>query len=276
MNKIDVSIVATACRPENWMKIYESIKTSLSFEIVFVGPHFPKFKLPGNFKYIHSLVKPAQCVEIAIRNAEGEFIAIFADDLIFETPFGLDILKQSLEKEASEFDISSCRYKIDGELQSDLSLRFIHGDDESPIVPIVGLMRKKTLEKIGGIDKRFIAVSYDIDLAMRFQEQGGKVLIQDVFVNELSILRRGTRLFNENWVFDRKLLNSLWIKENAFSKSRTSPLQTFKSQDILNYSQGPRGHWKGKNYRFIESIGNIPWLVRRIRLIIREYRSKFL
>jgi len=179
------------------LKVCDSIQTDLRFEVVFVGPRLPNFELPDNFVYIQFQLKPAQCIEIAIRRARGRYVAIFADDLVFKTAYGLDILKESLENDAHEFDISSCRYQINGEIQSDFSLRFIHGDAKSPIVPIVGLMRRSTVEKIGGIDKRFVAVSDDIDLALRFRENGGRVLIQNVIVNELSSLRGGTRLFNK-------------------------------------------------------------------------------
>jgi hypothetical protein len=52
--------------------------------------------------------------------------------------------------------------------ESDLKLRFIDGDASSPIVPMAGLMNRSALKFTKGIDSRFIAVSYDIDLAMRF------------------------------------------------------------------------------------------------------------
>jgi hypothetical protein len=270
---VDISIVATASRPDNWIRVYESIKTNLNIELVFVGPNVPKFQLPDNFFFIHSLVKPAQCVEIALREAKGKYVAIFADDLVFATPYGLDILKTSLEENVSEFDISSCRYKINGNIESDSSLRFIHGDKESPVVPIVGLMRRSALEKLGGIDKRFLAVSYDIDLAMRFRENGGQVFIQNVFVDELSILRGGTRLFNENWKHDREILNSFWVEGHSVTKHRKNLVEPFLDKDIRNYSQGPRGHWRGKRIRFVELIGNIPWIIKRFRLLAREYRN---
>ena len=69
---IDVSIIATAHRPANWLAICDSFVTECKIEFVFVGPNPPVDIRPENFKYIRSRVKPAQCVEIALRNAVGK------------------------------------------------------------------------------------------------------------------------------------------------------------------------------------------------------------
>ena len=195
---------------------------------------------------------------------------IFADDLILETAYGLDILFEAAERGNNDFDIQSCRYKYNGAIESDLKLRFIDGDKNSPIVPIAGLMRRKALEITGKIDKRFIAVSYDIDLAMRFHKLGGTVQLHDVFVNEVRELRGGSRLFNENWKPDRQLVNDLWITEGKFREARKDSLVEFSDLRILLFSQGPRGHWPGGKSKIIEFCLNTPWRVKRYRMLLRE------
>ena len=56
MTKPTVSILASASRPENWMVLYDSIgDNDVSFELVFVGPNAPNYRLPDNFKYIKSI-----------------------------------------------------------------------------------------------------------------------------------------------------------------------------------------------------------------------------
>jgi hypothetical protein len=273
-DKIDVSIIATAHRPENWMRVYESIISKLQIEFVFVGPNTPMFALPNNFKFIKSNVKPSQCVEIALRAARGNYIAIFADDLVFETPYAIDILITNPELGQNEFNVSSCRYKFSGIVQSDLSLRYFDGDETSPIIPLVGLMHRSALQKIGGIDRRFIAVSYDIDLAMRLQENGGKVYLQNVYVNELEELKGSSRLFNENWRLDRQILDSLWVHNGKVRKNRESELLGFNELNILEVSQGPRGHWRGARNQYLEYLSNFPYRVRRIRMLSRELFHK--
>ena len=277
MNQVfDVSIVATAHRPENWTVVYGSVITNLNVEFIFVGPNTPKYELPPNFKFIKYRVKPTQFVEIAVRAATGKYIMIFADDLVFETPYSLDELKYSLEANQDEYAIASCRYKNKGVIEPDSMLRFIDGDENSPIMPLGGLMRRSALQKIGSIDSRFIAVSYDLDLAMRFWERGGGTFLNNVFVHELLALRGTSRLFNENWKPDRELLNSLWMVDGAFSRVRLSDVEPFQDVNILKFSQGPRGHWRGTQNIIIESLQNFHWRYRRYRMLLREIIAKLL
>jgi hypothetical protein len=140
-------------------------------------------------------------------------------------------------------------------------------------------MHRSALQKIGGIDRRFIAVSYDIDLAMRLQENGGKVYLQNVYVNELEELKGSSRLFNENWRLDRQILDSLWVQNGKVRKNRESELLGFNELNILEVSQGPRGHWRGARNQYLEYLLNFPYRVRRIRMLSRErfykIKSKF-
>ena len=108
-----ISLYASGARPENWMRLYDSVKyNSCEFEIVFVGPNIPKIQLPKQFNYIQSFTKPVQCAEIAARNAKGEYLLHCVDDLTFKDKNALDkilvssskptILKDDLIKSAEE------------------------------------------------------------------------------------------------------------------------------------------------------------------------------
>ena len=267
---IDVSIIATAHRPENWLEVCNSFVTNLNIEFVFVGPNPPTCQLPPNFRYIYSIVKPAQCVEIAIRNASGTYLMIFADDLILENPYGLDELVSAWCEEKNDFAIASCRYRQYDIAQSDSMLRFIDGDLSTPIMPIAGLMLKSSLDKIGGVDKRFIAVSYDLDLAMRFYANRGYAFLNDVFVHEKLELRRDSRLFRENWQHDRDLVNSLWFEDGKIRKFRNGEVLSFSTERISECSQGPRGHWRGQGAPMIEGFQNFPYRFKRLFMLMRE------
>jgi hypothetical protein len=274
--EIDVSIVATAHRPENWKTVYDSVITNLNVEFIFVGPNSPKWELPSNFKYIKSKVKPTQCVEIGLRASTGKFILIFADDLVFEAPHSIDKLKLALEAKQDEFAVAGCKYIDRGVIQPDSMLRFTHGDENSPVMPLAGLMYKSALDKIGSIDRRFVAVSYDLDLGMRFWEAGGGTFLNDVFVHELEALRGTSRLFNENWKYDREFLNSLWIINDQFSPHRLCPVEPFQDIHIIKFSQGPRGHWRGGGNIIIEGLQNWQWRFRRYRALGKEILRKFI
>ena len=68
MSDIKISLIGSAFRTNNWLKIYDSVKKNkIGFEIVYVGPNKPDFQLPDNFRFIQSDVKPVQCIEIAAR-----------------------------------------------------------------------------------------------------------------------------------------------------------------------------------------------------------------
>lgn len=66
---IDVSIIATAHKPANWLAIWDSFVTERKIDFVFVGPNPSVDLMPENFHYHRARVKPAQGLEIALRNA---------------------------------------------------------------------------------------------------------------------------------------------------------------------------------------------------------------
>jgi hypothetical protein len=83
---INVSIIASAVRPVIWPEFFKSLEnTSVKYEVIFAGDccavNIPKYK---NFFYIETAdIKPAQCYEIARREASGETIMWVADDCEF-------------------------------------------------------------------------------------------------------------------------------------------------------------------------------------------------
>ena len=85
MSKPVFSLIAPAIRSDFYKRVYDSVSkgNKIPFEIIFVGNNKPKIKMPDNFHYIYSNVKPAQCLEIAARNAQGEYLIPLADDEVF-------------------------------------------------------------------------------------------------------------------------------------------------------------------------------------------------
>ena len=247
-DEIVVSVIATAHRPKNWEVVFNSIVSNLNFEVIFVGPKpLPrKVNLPDNFRFIKSKVKPTQCVEIAMGAALGKFILLIADDLVFETKYALDILVESWMKLKNDYAISSCKYKLHGVYQSEKDLRYFAGDLSTPLLPIGGLMLRSAVFEIGAVDNGFIGVFYDIDLVMRLYERGGVLKINEVFLDEKVGLRRGSTLCGDYWKSDREYLNSLWTFEGKVVSGRNKKVSKFKSEKILTFTQGPRGHWAGR------------------------------
>ena len=263
-----ISIFSSAHRPQNWMDLYKSIgENDVEFELVFVGPNQPDYRLPNNFRFIRSLVKPAQCVEIALRNTTADLVMNMADDCAFKGSRPLDRLYETYKNYNNDKIILSCRYMLNGEDQSG-STYFpdFKGDTSSLVMPLAGLMSRNLLMSMGGVDKNFIAIMWDLDIAMRVHALGGDVIISDVFLEEDKDKSAGSELCNEFWEHDRGLLFSLWKKNGKVHLRRTKPVEPFDDRNILKASQGPRGRWRGSGSIVIEKIEtNLPRIIRGIR-----------
>lgn len=263
-----IGIVASAHRPQNWMDLYKSIgDNDIEFELVFVGPNHPDYELPRNFRFIRTDVKPTQCFEIAVRNTTADLVMHIADDCEFNTPQPLDRLYELYKSCNSDKLIVSSRMMTNGKDQSHFAHRFCADDGTIIVFPVCGLMSKKFYRDHGGIDKNFIAVMWDLDIAMRVYALGGRVVMSDVYINEDKGKSAGSDLCNEYWGHDRTLLENLWItngkfllKENLwtnngkFHLNRKYAVESFSDVNILNASQGPRGRWRGNGPVFVEKV----------------------
>jgi len=266
INKI--SICATAYRPQNWLRLYKSLGQNLiDFELIFVGPNKPKYVLPSNFKFILSNVKPAQCYEIALRNSSGNFILHVADDLEFLSPNPLDKLYEAYDNSISKDIIVTPTLYENG-----VCLRHAHyydvNDLNSPSLPSASFFSKHLYNKLGGVDKNFIAVMFDIDIAMRLYEIGGKIILTDVIYNEDKKTSSGSDLCGEYWNHDRGYLDKLWMENGKITKNRKYRVELFLDSRISEVSQGPRGRWRGSESKLInivqDRVGDTYTIYKRI------------
>ena len=250
-----ISICGSAYRPQNWMALYNSIGyNDIDFEIVFVGPNPPRFPLPGNFRFIRSMVKPTQCNEIAFRNSTGDLVMNIADDCYFKSSRPLDRLYETYRTYNNDKLLLSCRYMLNGEVLPERAHRLVQDDMSSPVAPLAALMSKTLFSDLGGIDSNFVAVQWDLDIAMRVYALGGDVILSDVFLNEDHNTSAGSALNAEYFPRDRTFLESLWISNGKFHLNRTNPVKPFSDMNILNASQGPRGRWRGNGPVILEKI----------------------
>lgn len=236
-----ISVVAAAVRPQFWMELYDSLTCAnqVPFELVFCGNKRPDFELPENFHFIYSEVKPAQCWEIASRHAIGEYIMHIADDFLYSEGT-LNWLYFWARRLKDRRVIVSCRYKNNGIIQ-DEALCFNTSNPDSPIALNHGLMRRDTWEEIGGIDRRFISLYWDLDIFMRIYKIGGFPFISP---NSIAEERSGNDLLGGYLPIDRELLDSFWITaDGSYSETRLAPVEPFDDKDIITVSQGNKGEW---------------------------------
>ncbi len=230
-----ISLFCSAIKPKKWLKLYKSLSSNkVPFELVFVGPDSPKYKLPSNIVHIKSKVKPAQCAEIAYRNSTGSLILNITDDLIFRKHF-LDNLYADFKKHnktSKKVGIGSIWNGSNRSKKSSLNKRRFSRSDKNNNTPVmwegIVLMKK---EWWGGIDKRFVAGFYAWDNIMRFHESGGKIhSCKKAGWTETDIGVKG-RLKMITKTCDFLLINALWTRLNRIGED-------IPSDEVYDYARG--------------------------------------
>lgn len=267
--KPTVSVVSTAYRPQNWMNVYKSLNENkeLDVDFIFVGPNAPNYQLPKNFRFIKSNVKPAQCLEIAYRQSKSDFTINVADDVIFKETNPLDKLYAKYLSLDSDKVIVSPRYQMDDDLIDPRYLVLDQADPTSPSMPVGSFMKRSLYESLGGIDKNFMAVMYDLDVALRVYAIGGCVVFADnvTAYEDRIVASAGGSLCVDYASIDKGYLHSIWQKNPDNSYSRLRAVERFSDENILRYSQGPRGRWRGKNLYIVEVLIDSPRFFARVK-----------
>lgn len=286
---IKVSLFASAVRPKLWPELFRSLEgASVEYEIVFAGnsEFSPIYRLPYNVKdtniYIKTgNIKPAQCYEIARRHCTGEVVVWIADDCEFPN----DVIGKAYnywKSQNNEKLILSIQTKESGYNNPKGSLfnmnehRFFSWVPDSPLMAPLGMMSRKFLDDLGGIDQRYVCGQYENDLVMRAYTQGAKVEIfgdHNCFIdidhlgksiamgestNEQDFLNRP---FATGYQKDREILENSWTSfdsqdvfkllhsgERPLTLRKISPVQLDEfmpyPQDIpLDYSLSNKGKW---------------------------------
>lgn len=280
-----VSIVSSAIRPDNWLEIYNSVDEDENFfEFFFVGPNQPNYKLPKNFFFTKSFVKPAQCWQYAYENCNGEFVINLADDLNFKTQKPLTRLYEEWLKKNDERKIIACEYSIDDKKISHDDQKILPGY-QSQYVPACMMLEKKAFQLIGGIDTRFIAVYWNHDLCLRLHKEGYNTYFADVVVNESKkVMTKNTTLFYDYTAIDGKLFDNIWMKKNASIKpwgyavlnERRLELNSYHNIDLIRINQGEAGRWKNTNTFYGKMIASkYFFLIRKYLRIIHKVTTSF-
>lgn len=201
--KYDVSVLIPGIRPEFWLKVYESMEKSLTtktWEIVFAGPVFPD-SMSGkpNVKYIHTYASPIVARQMALLQAEGDWICHSADDCTF-IPGAFDKTFELLAALNGDYKtIIAGKYlenvdASDPALQDNVQMRgdqyyslAFHGILKN-ITPLpkgdyylinTGIISRQLMFEVGGYDCQFEACAMAcVDLSLRLQLYGANVVLQ--------------------------------------------------------------------------------------------------
>lgn len=274
----DISLHCAAVRPEMWMRIYKTfMKNKMSVEAVFVGDKYPSYKLPSNFNFIYSEVKPSQCFEIAARNCKGKYIAQTSDDYFYPDGY-FDNMVSFHKKQVKKFStdkiitggVHHTRHNKARERQCRLWTRNAQPKQE---LPMDFFLTSDFYRELGGLDRNFISLVHHWDIMMRVMEMGGKCIMSDLpFWERHNEKSNHVYLSSVTGRIDKKYFHELWwcpwnIKyknKKELEKSgdsyyvtngrgylpvnRQKKLELFEDKDILTVTQGRScGRWKKKD-----------------------------
>jgi len=259
---IVISFICPSIRPKNWIKLFENINdNNFEFEIIFLGPNGDSNYLPEKCRYIKTNIKPPQCFEGGISISKYDIICLLCDDIIFEKSNFLFEINKNIH-ELSNKKILSMKISSYGENLNKPSSEYNFIE-----LPIGGVFKKKDFYEIGGIDSRFIATLYDVDLYLRLLQKGYQNFVLNVNVKE--IVRTTSlepSLYNRYAKIDKKTLKSFWFENDKFIFSKKRDVKSFYKQDLLFKTQAPYGQWKNQISYFSNlKYNNIYYFFDKVR-----------
>ena len=193
IQKPKISIFCAAIRTNLWEQLYNKTvsENKIPLEFVFVGHNKPNFKLPKNFKFIYSNVKPNQCMQIALMECSADLVVPSADDCFFSKN-AFDLIYEKHNSNEDDKIIYGLSFRRDGVKYPEKGYYFNPTSlpepaKGTPLIPLSMLIKKKDIMNLGGFDRNFVFGSL-VDLYLRLMERG-KVYekMQDIYVEEVTI-----------------------------------------------------------------------------------------
>ncbi len=250
MQEPKLSIIGSAVRVDRWLAMHGAISAfnKTPFEIVFVGDVKPTFDLPDNLRYIYSTVKPVQCMEIAARNAKGQYLCDTADDLTFSKGFFDRLVREMDGVKGLDTILVPMLALRRGKQLRVKGLTINKRDKHSPLIGMITFVKSKTWHSLGGMDRNFIAGWHNHDLKLRLRARGGKLIpMRDVIAVEsvdgdcVPVLRYVSS------GQDQAYLLSCWYIKKKLSERRLKEFEPFVDENLLTVTQGTRdvqGKWQ--------------------------------
>ena len=265
-----ISLIVSSNRPHYWSNFEKNFYCDLISEIIFVGPINNSKKLDQRSKFIKSYFKPVQCLVQGISKAKNNFF-FFAPDDIYCSTETLDLyLKESINNFKNKVVLVPRFFMDKREMTNGLKFR----ENDDFMIPVFSILSKEIYEEIGGFDKNFIAVLYDIDFYLRlFYYKGFRSkLIKNFKIYELPQSVTKGNLSKDFWIKDRKFLDSLWFFDKKKEYIRNRPINSFEINSIDSRSQGSNVlKWSKNNNLFL--LINDFFLVRITKSLKNQIRD---
>lgn len=190
---IKLTVIVPGIRPQNWVRLYNSIATSFSgnWEVIFIGPTGLPAELEekDNVMFFKSERSPIACQQIGLIESHGEFISWAADDGVY-LPMTLDIAIEMLEKEPYTTIVTSKYFEggdPNGEMGGNGYYKLwnhdsmqLSGVPKECLMLNCGVINRSLLVELGGWDASLFQVcplAYT-DFAVRAHKRGSKFILQ--------------------------------------------------------------------------------------------------
>lgn len=257
-----ISLVMPSIRPELCDQFCASlINNKVEYEILFVGPNPPSI-IPNKARWIVSNVKPSQATHLGFLEAEGEYIALTADDARYFTPDGrgaLDNMMTFIERFPSNINYNKSRIAYGFRMFEDSfciessQTHYLVPKDKNPLMtsPLLYpffVISKQSYIELDGYDRRFICGQAENDFLLRVAERYGSTSnslcpTSMVWADHDSGHDNKSK-FREYHIQESTILRSLWLDEKGYTNHRLQGLQAYiQRPDIYKITQGNKGDW---------------------------------
>ena len=186
-NPLKLSVIVPSIRPQNLLKLYNSIDIE-DFEMIVIGPEIPMTatECSGKIKVITSHRRPNAAQQQGLLQATGDYITFAADDGIF-LPGALDYAMSMAE----ERTIVVGKYLEGNEPHLDMEkedyYRFkyhkayrINGVPQNGVIFNCGIISRNLICELGGWDCQFEATTMaHADLGIRAKKRGAEMVLMD-------------------------------------------------------------------------------------------------
>ncbi len=228
-----LGIAISTIRSELWEDLALNLATNnVDYEIIFVGP-LKNVSLPKNCRFIYSDACVAKCFNIGIMACDSEYIFACSDDARFTPESALDCLVEDIKNSPPISIVSPFYTKKEGKpAPPQTFMPFNKKKTWDPLMPVGLLMSKQLYVDLGGIDRRFKNVFWDLDLAMRVYKKGGEVYINRSVTIFEAVPGNLTTVSRK----DEQLIRGLWCKGRRISgwtirEKRRDKVQSFGGND---------------------------------------------
>lgn len=256
-----VSIIASSVREQLYGAFFSSLEdTSVSYEVVFAGNIVPSIQYRVNY-ILTKNIKPAQCYEIARREAKGEVIIWAADDCEFKGDIIGKAYNYWKEKSDKKLILSLQTrefYLGGGDGFCDMTKHAFHGGNpKTPLMAPLAMISREYLNDLGGFDRRYLCGQYENQVVMQAYKDGGTVevfgdrnsYVEIDHINKSKLCGESKDLdgfykrpFARGYKHDRKILESV-CKFEA-DRIKITDFEPYTDELIKEKSQSYKGEWE--------------------------------